>query len=136
TCSVEGVSPRSTCSPLPSAARTPTPLQRSAWALGMSMHLYFPTTRANAYAILRAGFHNRARSQRQDADWTGVLLYDRPRSLPDGELHVLVSIDWADHDLEPYERHTGSTGYREFLIPAAMLNRYGGPHLYDRPDQT
>ena len=99
------------------------------------MLLYHATTRTNGFAILRDGFRNRLRSQRQNADWEGVLLRDRPHDRAGTGVYVVIALDWGDHDLLPYERHTGSTGYREFLIPAAVLNRYGIRHLHDTLDR-
>jgi hypothetical protein len=95
------------------------------------MRLYHVTDRASAQSILRDGFKDSEVLHDNRELLIGVWVADRclageddvgPRlgPLPD----VALSIDLPEESVEPYERREPGKGYREFCVPASVLNEF------------
>jgi hypothetical protein len=99
---------------------------------GQSMRLYHVTDRESAERIVRAGFVDSEVIHDDRELQIGVWLADRclagendvgPRlgPVPDTSLSIEVPPEAA----EPYERREDGKPYREFCVPARILNEYG-----------
>lgn len=92
------------------------------------MRLYHPTRHAEA--ILRDGFGERTGAYLTESDQSGVWVFDawpRPRA-GDEDPDVILEIEIPEAVVLPFEWHVGLP-YREFLMPAALLNLYGPPRI-------
>jgi hypothetical protein len=89
------------------------------------MKLYHRTTRANADLILREGFRNEKERYTSDFGDGGVWFSDVPKEAcecdPD-EAVVSVDLDFSSKYLSTFEWGDDETAYREWLIPAALVN--------------
>jgi hypothetical protein len=96
------------------------------------MRLYHVTDRESAERIVRAGFVDSEVIHDDRELQIGVWLADRclagendvgPRlgPVPDTSLSIEVPPD----RVEPYERREDGKPYREFCVPARILNEYG-----------
>ena len=92
------------------------------------MRLYHPTMHAEE--ILRDGFGERSGTYLTATDHSGVWLFDRPvdRRMGGGEQAVLMEVEIPEEVVEPFEFGSGLP-YRQFLVPARVINRYGPPRL-------
>jgi len=88
--------------------------------------LYHSTTRVAADAILALGFRDATRSYLTDREWTGVWLSDRPFDETQGaRSEALLEVQAPDDaELTPFEWVEEGKGYREFLMPASMVNAW------------
>ena len=91
------------------------------------MKLYHRTTAQNATAIVANGFRDRTGHYLTDKKWSGVWLSDRPLDCNEGlslEAGVLLEVDVGlpENELTDYEWIEADKTYREWLIPAAVLN--------------
>jgi hypothetical protein len=69
-------------------------------------------------------------------EWSGVWVSDRPLDANEGaEGEVLLAIDGlGEHEVEPFEWIEEGKEYREFLVPADVLNERGACRvLEDEP---
>ncbi|MBB02241.1 MAG: hypothetical protein CMJ47_06315 [Planctomyces sp.] len=65
----------------------------------------------------------------------GVWLSDRPLDICEGAKgNDLLTLDIPENVLTPYEWNEGGTPYREFLLPAEVVNFCGPPTLCDDDD--
>jgi hypothetical protein len=65
-------------------------------------------------------------------EWTGVWLSDSPLDEQSGgESGDAISVQIPDEIIEPYEWVDEHGGYREFLVPAEILNRYARTVIRD-----
>jgi len=98
------------------------------------MKLYHRTYFAEA--ILKEGFKDRTGYYMTNRPWTGVWFSDHvldPNEGADGDRvlmleipeHVIDYYEWIEEDLKTGERT--NWGYREWLIPAELVNSYGPP---------
>jgi hypothetical protein len=89
------------------------------------MKLYHRTTRANADLILREGFRNEEERYTSDFSDEGVWFSDVPRDAvecdPD-EVVVAIDVGFSARSLSTFECSEDETAYREWLIPAALVN--------------
>ena len=86
---------------------------------------YHRTTRRGAEAILREGFRDVVGKCVADRVLRGVWLEDVPLDCHVGanESHLLkVELDLSDEELDTYECRRKGSSYREWLVPAAILN--------------
>jgi hypothetical protein len=61
-----------------------------------------------------------------EREWTGVWLLDRPLDNSEGASgETLLQIEVAEEILAPYEWVIEGKPYREWLVPAAVLNQAG-----------
>jgi hypothetical protein len=93
------------------------------------MKLYHPTR--HAAEILRDGFGERSGAYLTESDHSGVWLFDRPtEDHKSDELDVILELEIPESVVAPFEWHIGLP-YREFLMPAALVNMYGPPRISD-----
>jgi hypothetical protein len=92
------------------------------------MKVYHPTI--HAAEILRDGFGERSGTYLTPTDYSGVWVFDRPvdRSIGGGPDAEMLVLEIPDSVVEPFETG-GSLPYRQFLVPAALLNLYGPARL-------
>ena len=65
----------------------------------------------------------------------GVWVSDRPLDFGQGAKgEFLLCLDLPDDVLEPFEWVEEGKTYREFLVPAEIVNSYGPPELCDEDD--
>ena len=94
------------------------------------MRLYHRTTQDAADNIIAVGFRDKCGTYMTDREWTGVWLSDIPLDETDGGpangVLFEVVLDMPDHDLsENYEWIQEGNPYREFLVPAKLINEKG-----------
>ncbi len=109
------------------------------------MHVFHTTD--GAAAILTDGFHDELGSYLPDQIYYGVWFADRPLDAHAGAHgDTVLVLDIPEDVLTPYEWINGwgepdlrspaavlaTHAYREFLVPAEIVNRYGPPQIYDR----
>jgi hypothetical protein len=88
------------------------------------MRLYYRTFAAKE--ILHDGFRDTGKSYNLSDDATGVWVCDSPTA---GRGDTLLTIEIPDDEIAKYEWIEKGKPYREFLVPAILLNRYGPPVL-------
>jgi hypothetical protein len=96
--------------------------------------LYHPTR--HAAEILRDGFGERSGAYLTATDHSGVWLFDRPLAdhIIDDDLDEILELELPESVAAAYEWHVGLP-YREFLMPAALLNLYGPPRVTNKPSR-
>ena len=95
------------------------------------MKLYHPTM--HAVGILRDGFGERSGTYLTPSDHSGVWLYDRPvdKRIGGGDEAVILEIEMPESVVAPFEWNNSGFPYREFLVPAALINLYGPPQVLE-----
>lgn len=92
------------------------------------MRVFHRTRTRNASAILKSGFKDAGGTYLTDRPWRGVWVSDRPLDCNEGAGgDVLLSLEIPVEVFEEYEWVEEFKPYRESLIPAATLNRFGPP---------
>jgi hypothetical protein len=88
--------------------------------------LYHPTMHSTE--ILRDGFGETSGTYLNETDYSGVWLFDRPvdKRMGGGDEAILLELEIPESVVEPFEWVIG-VPYREFLVPARLVNRYGRP---------
>ena len=88
------------------------------------MILYHRTSSANAESILKSGFKDHTGTYPTDQQFTGVWFSDKPLDVKgiEGDTLLIVSLRATDKALEDYEWIEEDKGYREWLIPARLIN--------------
>jgi hypothetical protein len=100
--------------------------------------LYHYTSAEAAEAILCEGFQDGEGLYLTTAGWRGVWLSDHPLDSNDtGRLHrppawVRVSLDLPEEAIAEYEWVCEEGSYREWLIPAAIINAHATLAPYDK----
>jgi hypothetical protein len=91
------------------------------------MRLYHRTTKAAAEAILRDGFRNGRGSYLTAQEHEGVWVSDQPLDANEGAGgSALLSVEIPEDVVAQYEWAEVGRGFREFLVPAEVVNRHGG----------
>ena len=91
------------------------------------MKLYHPTR--HSADILRNGFGEKSGAYLTPTDHSGVWLFDRPiEGHTDDDPNVTLELEIPESVVAPFEWHVGLP-YREFLMPAALINLYGPPRV-------
>ncbi len=92
------------------------------------MRLYHPTR--HAAEILRDGFGEDSGTYLTATDHSGVWLFDRPvdKRMGGGEDAVMLELEVPAAIALPFESSV-SLPYRQFLMPARILNHYGPPSV-------
>ena len=94
--------------------------------------VYHCTTESFARQILANGFRDHTARYLTDREWTGVWVSDQPQYNTEGASgDTLLQIEIAEEIVAPYEWVKEGKPYREWLIPAATLNRFGKVKLAD-----
>ena len=89
------------------------------------MRVYHATSADAAGAILAGGFRDATGYFLTRQLHTGVWVADQPLDENEGATSEnLLTLDVPDADLELYEWVEEGKGYREFLVPAEILNRH------------
>ena len=96
--------------------------------------LYHRTTRRNAAAILENGFRDGEGNYMTDSWFHGVWVSDTPLDINEGAkgdalLEVRLSV--CEEDLAYYEWVEEGKPYREWLVPAHLLNTKGSISAVD-----
>jgi hypothetical protein len=90
----------------------------------------FHTTYA-AKTILSEGFRDATGKYMTPDEYTGVWVADRPVDVNEGASgNVVLCLDVPEVVLAKYEWIEDRKGYREFLVPAEALNRFGPPQVH------
>jgi hypothetical protein len=92
------------------------------------MILYHVTSSESAAAIKRDGFRDTGgsfmtESEHRGVEHHGVWLSDRPLDANEGTV-IAVDLPLSMAALDQYEWKEEGKGYREWLIPAAVINKY------------
>jgi hypothetical protein len=96
------------------------------------MKLYHRTTQLAAEAIMRAGFRDGRGFYMTSQEWEGVWLSSKALDENEGAVGpVLLSIKIPQKTVAQYEWIQEGLGYREFLVPAELVNRYGPARVED-----
>ena len=98
------------------------------------MRIYHRTARTVAAVIMTDGFNDSAEKYVSDFAWRGVWVSDRPFCPDDASGDTVLTLDVPAHVFAEYEWIPEGASYRESLIPAAVLNRYGRPVVADHAD--
>jgi len=87
--------------------------------------LYHRTTTGNVKAILAEGFRDRSDCYMTDRLWTGVWLSNVPSDQNEGahgDSLLRVELQMNEATLDEYEWKEAGKGYREWLVPARLIN--------------
>jgi hypothetical protein len=99
------------------------------------MTLYHRTRSAAAASIQRNGFRDSTDTYMTHHEYTGVWLSDHVLDANEGACgDVVLAIEIPEEQVTPYEWIETEKGYREFLVPAEILNTYGPPRLDESLD--
>lgn len=89
----------------------------------------------HADLILEHGFRDGEGTYMTGIIHRGVWLSDRPLTIFEGAKgNHLLSLEIPDDLLDEYEWIEEEKTYREFLVPADIVNRYGPPEMCDEDD--
>ncbi len=91
----------------------------------MSLTLFHRTEAENAESILRSGFEDGHGKYLTANEYSGVWLSDIPLDANEGafgDTLLGVDLDLSEKELGQYEWIEEGKGFREFLIPAALIN--------------
>ena len=89
------------------------------------MNLYHATTPEAARSILADGFEDATGYYLTSQLWTGVWLSDKPLDPNEGAKGcTLIVLEMPESILAPYEWIEEGKPFREFLVPAEIINRY------------
>ena len=91
-----------------------------------SFSFYHRTSAENARAIEESGFQNSIGYLFGNRAWTGVWLTSMPldrREGAEGDTLLKVKLDVPERELERWEWTGEKRCFREWLIPAAIINR-------------
>ena len=89
------------------------------------MILFHRTTRKNVSNILRSGFVDGIGTYRTNTEHSGVWLSDMPLDANEGvfgDSLLVVVLGLTEEQLADFEWIEDGKGYREWLIPAALVN--------------
>ena len=87
------------------------------------------TSKAKAEAILNDGFRDASKQYLTGQEWAGVWVSDAPFWQDEGM--TLFAIEVPDDAISELEWVEEGKSYREWLVPAALLNFYGPPVVTD-----
>ena len=99
------------------------------------MRFFHVTGNKNAEAILKVGFRDGTNTYLTDREWSGVWISDKPFNdahLSDGI--TLFAIEIPEDAISELEWPEEGKPYREWLVPATLLNSYGPPVVIDDYD--
>lgn len=92
------------------------------------MLLYHRTN--EAAAILAEGFRDGRGRYMTAVEFSGVWLSDRPLDFNEGAAgDTLLTVEVPEQAIIDYEWAEDGKPYREFLVPAEVVNRYGRPQV-------
>jgi hypothetical protein len=93
------------------------------------MLLYHNTFPESAAAVVATGFRDRVHFYMTPTRHRGVWFIDKPEFCPDPDdrRSIWLVVDLPDEVVRRYEWVAEGSPYREFLIPAQIVNRYSRP---------
>jgi hypothetical protein len=100
---------------------------RNAKVEAWKMLLFHRTDMADK--IIDEGFRSSSERRPNGDHLSGVWLSERPLNHDECDASRLLAIEVPDDVAREHEVRDGKEEYREFCIPAEMLNRYGPPRL-------
>ena len=89
------------------------------------MRLYHVTTIESAEKIMADGFRDSVGSYMTAREWSGVWLSNMPLDANEGakgDTLLLVDLELSEPDIADFEWVEEMKGYREWLIPAQLIN--------------
>ena len=92
------------------------------------MKLYHNTTDNAVDAILTTGFRDTTGKYLTEIEWSGVWFSNYPLGPGEGckgNKLLVVELPISDSELSKYEWVDDASPYREFLIPAGIINYHG-----------
>jgi len=98
------------------------------------MILFHRTSFQRAAKILRRGFRDSRGRFGTDQEWSGVWVSDRPLGANEGiagGVLLQIEMNLAPENLAAFEWSEEGKPYREFLVPAERLNKFGIVTLFD-----
>src|ERR1700682_137227 len=101
------------------------------------MRLYHRTRRANAKAILIGGFRDGRGNSLTKGELSGVWLSDRPLDANEeacGDILLRIDLRLPKKEIEKYEWKEDGRRFREFLIPATLVNTHGKVVVFEVDD--
>jgi hypothetical protein len=101
--------------------------------------LYHRTTAAAARSIIESGFKNSSGYFLSNRTWTGVWLSSIPVDSEhgaEGDALLMVKLEVDEHELARWEWAAEGRSYREWLIPASLINRCATFELVDQMDSS
>ena len=102
----------------------------------MTVNKFFHRTN-DASAILASGFEDGTDSYMTANEYSGVWLSNIPLDANEGafgDTLLLVELDMPEGELTQFEWIEQGKGYREWLIPAALINAKGKVRIVEEPD--
>lgn len=93
-----------------------------------TVKLFHPTKHSSE--ILRDGFGERSGAYLTVNDHSGVWLFDQPVNAHMGndDSDVMLELEIPESEVAPFE-WVVELSYRQFLVPAALINHYGRPRV-------
>jgi hypothetical protein len=89
----------------------------------------------DAEAILTSGFKDGTGSYLTTSEYSGVWLSDVDANEGAfGDTLLLVELDMPEGELNQFEWIEEGKGFREWLIPAALINAKGKVQIIEEPD--
>ena len=104
--------------------------------MATSTTLFHVTAGENAAAILRNGFRDVRGTYLSEVEHTGVWLSDRPLDSnegPDGDVILSVLLPQLEA-IADFEWVEDGKPYREWLVPAALVNQIAAVSIYEESD--
>jgi hypothetical protein len=98
---------------------------------------YHRTNAHNAHAIIESGFRNSTGHFLNNRIWTGAWLSSIPVDSEhgaEGDALLMVKLEIDDRELARWEWAAEGRTYREWLIPANIINRCATFELVDQMD--
>lgn len=93
-----------------------------------AMRLFHRTRAHNAKSILREGFRDAEGNYGVANTYRGVWLSDTPLEANEGAWgDTLLVVELDESDVAPFEWVEEGKAFREFLVPAAIINRKSTP---------
>lgn len=94
------------------------------------MILYHRTPAAKD--IMEKGFKDSESNYLTNRKWSGVWLSDRPLDSNEGAKgNQVLTVEIPDEVISEYEWVNEGFTYREFLVPAELVNRYDKPEMFE-----
>ena len=98
----------------------------------LMLAVFHRTTKDAAAKILQGGFRDITSRYLTDREWSGVWVSDRPLDNSEGASgEALLQIDIAEDLLTAFEWVEEGKLFREWLVPAVVLNDAGTVRLLD-----
>jgi hypothetical protein len=104
----------------------------------MPLTLYHRTTEANARQIIANGFRDGTGYYLTNRLWSGVWFSDQPLDENEGacgNVLLRIKLDKRRREIAKFEWIEDGKGYREWLMPAALINKFGAVEIQEIDDE-